>query len=326
MSIMSQIFISKKNKKISNKTIVCIGGGTGMFSLLSGLKHEVANEKVLKVIVSTLDNGGSSGKLITQYGVLPPGDVRNCLVALSKESKLLNDLFQYRFDKKLKEHNFGNLILTALTKITGNFNDAVKEVSRILRVKGEVIPVSLENNDLVGFFEDGTKVVGESQISHAMKKISKIELKKKSNPNSRAIEVLKNADVIIFGPGSLYTSIIPNLLFPQIRNSIKKNKKAKKILITSVMSQPGETDNFRVSDYKLEIEKVLGVKLDYVLANNHMPLGTSLKTYQKENKYPTILDDENIKNCNLVKANLIDENKLVRHDPKKLARIIRKII
>ena len=153
-----------------------------------------------------------------------------------------------------------------------------------------------------------------------------MKLKKKSNPNKRAVEVLKKADVIIFGPGSLYTSIIPNLLFPQIRNAIKNNKKAKKILITSVMSQPGETDNFSVSDFKKEVEKFLGSKLTHILANNNMPLGTSLKNYQKENKYPTILDEENITGVKLIKANLIDENKIVRHHPKKLARVIRKLL
>lgn len=325
MKLLNIIF-NQKELKIRNKTIVCIGGGTGLFSLLSGLKHEVSNEKIIKVIVSTLDNGGSSGKLITQYGVLPPGDIRNCIVALSKETKVLNDLFQYRFDEKLKNHNFGNLLITALTKIIGDFNLAVKEASKILRIKGEIIPVSLEKNDLVGFFDDGTKIVGESQISNAGKKIIDIKLKNKSNPNKRTLEVLKNADIIIFGPGSLYTSIIPNLLFPQIRTTIKNNKKAKKILITSVMSQPGETDNYTVSDFRRVVEKFLGSKLTHILVNTNIPLGTALKNYQKENKYPTILDKENIKGIKLILANLIDENKIIRHDPNKLAKIIKKII
>jgi uncharacterized cofD-like protein len=315
-----------KQKIIKNKTIVCIGGGTGMFSLLSGLKNKVSNEKILKVIVSTLDNGGSSGKLITQYGVLPPGDIRNCLVALSKESKILNDLFQYRFDKKLKEHNFGNLMLTALTKITGDFNKAVMEVSRILRVKGEVIPVCLENNDIVGHFEDGTKIIGESQITKTNKKIKEIKLRKKSKPNKRAIDILKKADYIILGPGSLYTSIIPNLLFNEIIKEIKNNKKAKIILIVPVMTQPGETDDFKVSNYITEIKKYLKKDINIVVANNHIPLKTILEEYKKENKFPTIIDEENIKNTKLIQDDLIDINKLVRHDPEKLANILLKII
>lgn len=318
----------KRNKtgnglsSLENKTIVCIGGGTGLFSLLSGLKDMVPNRKVLKAIVTTFDDGGSSGKLITQYGVLPPGDIRNCLVALSEETDVVHELFQYRFDENLEKHNFGNLFLTALTDITGSFDSAVKETSRILRIKGEVIPVSLEKNNLVAEYEDGTTVIGEDQIPKENKKIIKLYLENPGIINKRTLDVIKSADVIVFGPGSLYTSILPNLLFSEIKNAINSNKKAKKVMVAGVMSQPGETDNFCVSDFKKEIEKFLEGNITHIIANTHIPASLALREYQKENKHPVPLDEQNIKKCHIIKGNFIDESKLVRHNPQKLAKAI----
>lgn len=335
MSIKKFLFLkflnnSKNNKNnnkqlknnYSNKIIVCIGGGTGLFSLLSGLKELVYDRNIIKAVVTTLDNGGSSGKLITQYGVLPPGDIRNCLVALSEETELLHKLFQYRFNEKLEKHNFGNLLITALNDITKDFNIAIKEASKILRVKGEVIPLSLEKNDLVAEFEDNSKIVGENEITLAGKKIKDLKLKKRTKPNKRVLEVISKADIILFGPGSLYTSILPHLLFSEVRDEINKNKKAKKVLITSVMSQHGETDGFLVSDFKLEIEKYLKGDITHIIANSHIPASSDLINYQKENKYPVLLDEENIKSCKIIKGDFIDENKIVRHDPKKLAKAV----
>lgn len=316
-----------KRKKISGKTIVAIGGGTGMFSLLSGLKSNVKDNSVIKVIVTTMDNGGSSGKLITQYGTLPPGDVRNCMVALSNEAEVLSDLFQYRFDKKLDNHNFGNLLITALNDITGNFGKAVKVASKILRIKGEIIPVSLEKNHLMAELEDGRILEGETAIDTTKnKKIAKLFLKDKTNPNKRVVEVIRNADIIIFGPGDLYTSILPNILFPSVRNAIKNNKNAKKVLVTAVMSKPGETDDFKVSDFKDEFEKYLGSSLTHIVANSKFPSNVSLKRYVKENKFPIILDKENLKNCEIVSGEFIDKEKVLRHDPERLANAIKKLI
>lgn len=306
---------------LNKKTIVCIGGGTGLFSLLSGLK-EYSDTYDIKAIVSTLDNGGSSGKLITQYGVLPPGDIRNCLVALSDETKVMNELFQYRFDKQLDDHNVGNLLLTALTKIMGSFDEAVKELSRILRIKGEVIPVSLDHNTLIAHCTDGSTIRGESQITKAQKKVQILELEHPEKANPRALDVLKHADVIIFGPGSLYTSIIANLLFDSVSKTINANKKAKKIVVTSVMSQPGETDDFEVSQHKNEVERYLKGSVTHVLANNHIPDESILTKYRKENKHPTLIDEKNIQGCTLIKKDLIDLNTIVRHDPKKLSKAI----
>jgi len=316
-----------KNKKISGKTIVVIGGGTGLFSLLSGLKFKVKDNSIIKVIVTTMDNGGSSGKLITQYGVLPPGDIRNCMVALSSETQVLADLFQYRFDKKLDKHNFGNLLITALNDITGNFDKAVKVASKILKIKGEIVPVSLEKNNLMADLSDGRVLKGESLIDTIKnKKIKKLYLKKKTNCNRRAIEVIKKADIILFGPGDLYTSILPNILFEDIRTAIKNNKKAKKILVSAVMSKPGETDNFKVSDFKYEFEKYLGSNLTHIIANSKIPSKSYLEEYIKEGKYPVILDKENIKGCKVIAGDFIDMKKVVRHDPKKLADVIEKLI
>lgn len=312
-----------KKKKVN---IVCMGGGTGLFSLLTGLKEHTDKIRI-KAIVTTLDNGGSSGKLITQYGVLPPGDIRNCLVALSDETKVMAELFQYRFDKHLKDHNFGNLLITALTKITGNFEDAIKEASKILNIKGEVIPVSLKPNTLIAELEDGKKLVGETLIDTTPnKKIEKIFLKEKPKTNKKARIALSEADIIIFGPGDLYTSIIPNILFPNMRRAIKENKKAKKILITPVMSKPGETDNFQVSNFIDEIQKYLKSDLTHVLSNDSFPASSAIREYQKENKHPILIDDKNISKINLVKRNLIDENKLLRHNPDKLSKSIINLI
>ena len=324
--MIKKLFSKKPNntvKNLGNKKIVCIGGGTGLFSLLSGLKEYAISKDNIKAVVTTLDNGGSSGRLITQYGVLPPGDIRNCMVALSDQPKVVADLFQYRFDKKLDNHSFGNLLITALCDVTGSFDEAVKVSSNILRIRGEVVPVSLEKNDIVALLSNGQKIVGENKIDTITnKKIEEISLRKKTKANRRAVQVLKEADMIIFGPGDLYTSIGPNLLFPEIRNAIKNNKRAKKVLISPVMSKPGETDGFSVSHFISEIEKYSQSKLTHVISNTHVPVTSALNKYRKEMKVPVAVDFENIKGVKLICGNYIDEDKLVRHNPQKLAKAV----
>lgn len=249
------------------------------------------------------------------------------MVALSDESKVLAELFQYRFDDNLDNHNFGNLIITALTKITGDFATGVREASRILRIRGQVIPVSLKANTLVAKCDDGRELVGETVIDTTPdKKVEKIFLQNKAKTNPDAISAILDADVIIFGPGDLYTSILPNLLFPKIRKAIKQNIKAKKILIAPVMSKPGETDEFLVSDFRNEIEKYLKSDITHVVANVHVPANQALKEYQKENKHPVAVDKENLKGVKLICGNLIDENKLVRHNPTALAETVMRLI
>ncbi len=326
---MFKLFNSKKKPKLTlkNKKIVCIGGGTGQFSLLSGLKEYAKSRNNITAIVTTMDSGGSSGVLRTQYGILPPGDVRNCMVALSDEVENIGALFQYRFDNNLSNHNFGNLLLTALCDITGNFESAVKVASKILKIKGKVIPVSLSDNTLMAKLDNGDILEGESIIDTTKNKIiDKIYLKKRTKANFSAIKSLKEADVIVFGPGDLYTSILPNILFKDIQDAIKSNKNSKKVLISSVMSKPGETDNFCVSDFKGELEKYLKSNLTHIIANSHIPTSTALAEYRKEDKHPIPLDMNNLKKVNIIKGNFIDEDKLVRHSPKKLARAILRLI
>jgi uncharacterized cofD-like protein len=327
--MISRFFTKKKKVPLSlkNKKIVCIGGGTGLFSLLSGLKEYADSSRNIKAIVTTLDSGGSSGKLITQYGVLPPGDIRKCMVALSDESKILAELFQYRFDSKMNNHNFGNLLITTLSKITGDFASGVREASKILRIRGEVIPVSLEANTLIARCTDGRELVSEAVIDTTPdKKIEKIYLKEDGKTNPCVVRALIEADVIIFGPGDLYTSILPNLLFPKVRRAINSNLRAKKILISPVMSKPGETDDFVVSDFKREIEKYLKAPITHIVSNNHVPASVALNEYKKENKYPVAIDEENLKDIKLIKGNFIDEDKLVRHNPENLAKVIMKLV
>lgn len=307
-------------------TVLCIGGGTGLYSLLSGIKSFPSDLVKLKAVVTTLDNGGSSGKLITQFGVLPPGDIRNCLIALSEESRLLKDLFQYRFDKGVDNHSFGNLFLTALNEVTGSFDKAIKEASKILRVKGEVIPVSLKHNVLSACMSDGSIVDGESEIGSHDKTIESINLKYKGEVNPRACEIARNADYIIFGPGSLYTSIIPNLLFDDFRYAIANNLNAKKVLITNVMTEPGETSGFKLSNFITEVEKYLASPIDIVLANNNIPSPEVLELYKKENKHPVYIDIESSTTKQLIYDDFIDHEEVVRHDPSKLALCILNIL
>ena len=198
------------------------------------------------------------------------------------------------------------------------------ELSKILRIKGEVVPVSFHKNNLVANLDNGKKLVGESNISDLDKKfkIESLGLQKKVGAaNSRAVEVINNADIIIFGPGGLYHSIIPNLLFPSIRDAINSNKKAKKILVPSVMSQ-GNTYDYSVSDFKVALEKHLEGKLTHLIANTHVPVTSALQKYRKEDKHPIPVDFENIKGVKLVTGNFIDEDKLVRHNPQKIAKAI----
>ncbi len=320
------IFSKSSLKKKPN--IVCIGGGTGLFSLLSGLKEHISEFSSLKAIVTTLDNGGSSGTLRTQYGVLPPGDIRNCIVAMSNQTKTMNELFQYRFDDRLNNHNLGNLLLTALSEISGSFEEAVKQASNILQINGEVIPVSLNPNTLMAKTSNGGTLKGETIIDTTKnKKISRLYLKNpRAKANQRAVTALKKADIILFGPGDLYTSILPNILFKEISTAIKQNTLAKKVFITPIMTKPGETDDFLVSDFKKEIEKYLKSPLTDLVVNTSIPQVEALQQYYKEEKFPVLIDTKNLSKIKVVKGNLIDETLLARHSPEKLANAIKYII
>lgn len=318
-----------RRKKLNNgPKVVAIGGGTGLSMLLKGLKKITNN---ITAVVTVGDDGGSSGRLREEMGVLPPGDIRNCIAALADDEDLVTKLFQYRFDvgEGLKGHSFGNLFLTALCSITGNMVRAVKESANVLSIRGRVLPATLDDMKLAAEMEDGRIVHGESSIPEAHGKIKRLFTEP---ANCKALpEVLtaiKNADLIVMGPGSLYTSVIPNLLVKEIAHAVIKAK-AKKIYVCNIMTQPGETDNYSVSSHVNALISHAGSSdiLDAVLVNNSIPKNIS-PAYAKHNSFPVVLDNENLKptGVKLVSAKLLEEEKskdgLVRHSSSRVARSV----
>jgi uncharacterized cofD-like protein len=308
--------------------LVTIGGGTGLSSLLQGLKAYTSN---LVAVVTVSDDGGSSGRLRKELGVLPPGDIRNCLVALANDESKLSELFQYRFPEGegLGGHNFGNLLLLALTGIAGNFDKAIKLSSKILAIRGKVIPASLTSPTLVAEYEDGTIIEGESQIPKAHKTIKSIYLKP-SNCESppEVIAAIKEADAIIIGPGSIYTSIMPNLLVEGIVDALTESLGIK-LYVCNVMTQPGESDSFKASDHlKAIFKQIKPLFIDYVVINNVMPSPKLLEKYKANGAYPVEADVKDLEKLGVkvVTGDLISETDLVRHDSKKLAELIVKLI
>lgn len=315
----------RRRKLNRGPKIVAIGGGTGLSMLLKGIKKITNN---LTAIVTVGDDGGSSGRLREEMGVLPPGDIRNCIAALADDEDLVTKLFQYRFKtgEGLEGHSFGNLFLTALCSITGDMVRAVKESSNVLSIRGRVLPSTLDDMKLVAELEDGRVIRGESNIPEAKGKVKRLF----TDPeNCRALEdviaAIKDADLIILGPGSLYTSVIPNLLIKEISQEIA-NSSAKKIYVCNIMTQPGETDNYSVSDHVGAIIDHANSKIiDAVLVNDSLPSNLAVK-YKSANSYPVKLDVENIKKAGvkIVSKRLIEENKdgLVRHSSNRVARAI----
>jgi uncharacterized cofD-like protein len=307
--------------------IVAIGGGTGLSTLLRGLKQYSAN---ITAIVTVADDGGSSGRLRREIGVLPPGDIRNCIAALADEEKLLTELFQYRFQAGdgLSGHSFGNLFLTAMTEITGDLERAIATSSQVLAVRGRVLPATLSDVCLWAELADGRLIEGESNITEAKGQIRQIGCNPPDPPAlPAAIRALEEADYIIIGPGSLYTSVIPNLLVPEIRDAIAKVT-VPRIYVCNIMTQPGETEGYTVSDHIRAINRVCGKRVfDAVLVQRKSPSPQSLKRYAEGNCHPVFLDREDVSNCGcrIVLANVMeeDENKgYIRHDPYRLARVL----
>lgn len=310
--------------------VVVIGGGTGIFPVLSGLKRYPVD---ITAIVSMADDGGSTGVLREEFGVLPPGDVRRALVALSWEEELLCRLFNYRFEKgSLKGHNFGNIFITALCKIfNDDFEKAIDATAKILNIKGRVIPVTLDKARLCARLEDGSLIVGETNIDipkhNGNLKIEKVFLRPSCKINQRAKEAILKANILIIGPGDLYTSIIPNLLVKGVSEAIKKSK-AKKIYILNLMTKFGETNNFRAIDFLNEIEKYLGKDvLDFVVLNKKQPPDKVLKKYRKNKAFFVEYSKEDFegKKIKLIEANLLRGGDFLRHDPQKTAKVILKI-
>jgi uncharacterized cofD-like protein len=301
--------------------IVAIGGGTGLSSLLRGLKEYTNN---ITAIVTVADDGGSSGELRRSMGILPPGDLRSCLAALSDDEALIAQLFQYRFASGvgLNGHSLGNLLITALTEITGSFEEAIAESGRVLAIRGQVMPSTLHDVRLVadvrldGIIQE-VRVKGESQIPKASGQIQRVWLEP-NNPSAfpPAIQVILAADLIVIGPGSLYTSLLPNLLVPDLADAIRASR-AVKMYISNVATQPGETDEYTTGDHLKSIEKHLGGRIiDIVIANNHYVgklNGTSQFVKVEDN-----LDEE----YTVCRANLIDSEFPWRHNSNKLAKVV----
>lgn len=323
-SILESLY--RRRKLNRGPKIVAVGGGTGLSMLLKGIKNITNN---ITAVVTVGDDGGSSGRLREEMGILPPGDIRNCIAALADDEDLVTKLFQYRFKngEGLEGHSFGNLFLTALCAITGNLVHAVKESSNILSIRGHVLPSTLDDMRLVAEMEDGRIINGESNIPEAHGKIKRLTTEPadcKALPE--VIAAIKDADLIILGPGSLYTSVIPNLLVKEIAREIAEAS-AKKIYVSNIMTQPGETDGYSVCDHvEAIIHHADGKKLmDAVLVNDFLPQNLAQK-YEQAGSYPVKLDSECLKKLgvNVCSKKLIENSKegLVRHSSNRVARAI----
>jgi len=320
--------------------IVAIGGGTGLSTLLRGLKSYVEAEGAwsiddLGAIVTVTDEGGSSGVLRKEFGMLPPGDIRNCIVALAEEEQLLSRLFAYRFDtdSALKGHSLGNLLLTALTDITGNFDSAILAASEVLNIRGAIYPSTLEDVRLRALLEDGSEIVGEVAISgseigeapattarHAQIKRLAID-PPDAQPTDGALEALANADLILIGPGSLYTSVLPNLLIKPIADALR-NARALRVYICNVMTQPNETDGYAAQDHLRAIVEHAGLVVDVMVINGRRPSESILHSYEAMNQFPVQFDLDAVRELGVTPffGDIISEGNYVRHDPAALAQ------
>jgi uncharacterized cofD-like protein len=303
--------------------IVAIGGGTGLSTLLRGLKRRTSN---LTAIVTVSDDGGSSGRLQKELGVLPPGDIRNCLVALADDEALVTDLFRYRFQEGegLVGHSFGNLFLAAMTGIAGDFDRAIKESSKVLNIVGRVLPATLHAVRLCAELEDGTIVRGESNISQAKCPIRRVFFDSGSvEPFDEVIDAIRGADAIVLGPGSLFTSVLPNFLIEGVTDAVARSR-AVKIYVCNVMTQPGETERMSAADHVEALFTNAGARVcDYVVVNDEPP-SKLLETYAQEGQEPVVPDVERIEALGLttIRGQMISEDVAVRHDPRKLADVV----
>jgi uncharacterized cofD-like protein len=325
--IMNLVF--EKRREDLKKKIVVIGGGTGTSTVLKGLKKHFVK---ISAIITVADSGGSSGKLRKEMGILPPGDLRNCLVALADDNSEVARLLDFRFSEKnscLNGHSMGNLLIAALTRMNGDFGDAVIELSKMLSISGEVMPFTTEDITLCAEFEDGNIIEGESEITAYHGKIKRIYIKPdNAKPYIEALKRIESADVIAIGPGSLYTSVIPPILLPTINDTVRRSK-GTKVYISNIMTEPGETDGFTAYDHAKAIIDILGNgTIDYVLVNS----GTISKYVEEKYKDSgaeivkpdvSMIETNGIK-C--VKDNFaIERGDTVRHNPEKLAKAILEI-
>ena len=329
--------------KKGKKNVLTIGGGTGSFVLLSGLKKYDIN---LSAIVSMADDGGSTGVLRDELGVLPPGDVRQCLVALSDSPQIMRDLLNYRFEKgRFKGHNFGNLFLSALEKISGSFSQGLEEAMEILKVKGEVIPVTNNKANLRLKLKNGKILEGENAINHSFFKkdeIKEIYYNSLVKANPRAVKIILSADTIIIGPGNLYCSILPNLIIRGIAKAIRKSK-ARVIYNCNLTNKKGQTENFKANDYINAIEKYIGQgRINYVVINSKKLPKKLIEKYEKQEGKNILveLDRSNQGKYKVVENAISSQKKIhcsdsdiysqirsfIRHDSDRLAKTIMSII
>ncbi len=304
--------------------IVVIGGGTGLSTLLRGLKHYSDN---LTAVVTVFDDGGSSGRLRRELGILPPGDIRDCLVALAESEPLMTRLFEYRFQGgALEGHAFGNLFIASLAGVTGDLESAVKETSKVLNIRGRVLPSASADVVLWAEFADGTTVEGESQITRARKRIHRIGLKPADvAPLPEVLQAIGEADLIVLGPGSLFTSVIPNLLVGGVADAVRASR-ALRLYVCNVMTQPGETDGFTASDHVRTLHDLIGPGLfSHVLVNAQRPRNrVLLARYEADGARPVEPDLERLDALGVTPISdaLISEETLVRHNPRRLARAV----
>ena len=307
-----------------NLAMTVIGGGTGLSVLLRGIKNLTNN---ITAIVTAADDGGSSGRLREDFDIIPMGDLRSCLVAMAKAEPLMEKVFQYRFggNGELAGHSMGNLLITALTHITGDVELALKEISKILVVRGQVLPSTKEKITLWAKMRDGTLVKGESKIPEANKPIERVFITpENAGAVQSAVQAIREAKICVLGPGSLYTSVMPNLLVKGIADALKETS-VPKIYICNVMTQPGETDNYAASDHLRAIFDHMGKgTIDYTLVNNKEVAPELKETYAKEGARPVLADRKAIESLGVkvIEADLISETNLVRHDPQKLSQAI----
>jgi uncharacterized cofD-like protein len=309
--------------------ITTVGGGTGTFHVLSGLGR---NRKLnLAAIVTVADSGGSTGELRDEFGILPPGDVRRAIVALAEDTGMVRRLFEYRFKegRSIAGHTIGNLLLTALTDITGDFERGIEELSEMFSVRGKVIPVTLDNVSLGVTLENGEKILGETAIDvprhDADIPIREAYLLGGGRLNPRAREAIENSDYVIVGPGDLYTSVVPNLLCEGM-SEVLRGSGAKIVYVCNIMTKHGETDGFAVEDFVRVVERYLGEgTIDYLLVNNGELRADLLRKYEREGKAPVRLRDRAAlarRGIKIVERDFTSETDLIRHDPRKLARAI----
>ena len=316
--------------------LVAIGGGTGLSTLLAGLKQLVGKTEQeiwiesLSAIVTVSDDGGSSGRLREELQMLPPGDIRNCMIALSEDANLISRLFRHRFrgDGELGGHSFGNLFLAALTEITGDFTEAIRLSSEVIASKGHIYPATLSDVRLAAELEDGSVVRGETQISASKVPIRRLLLEPEHCiPLPQALKAIRAADIITVGPGSLYTSILPNLLVSQVARVIGSSS-ATKIFINNLMTQPGETDGYTARAHLDTVKKYAPeIHFDFVVVNNRRISTEQAERYAAEGAYQIGIDDDPIDDAldqttEIMRGDLLDGSEKVRHDSDRLAQVV----